>query len=339
MKLLTIAIPCYNSAAYMQKAIECCLKGGEDVEILIVDDGSTKDNTAEIADEYAAKYPSIIRAIHQPNGGHGEAVNTGIREAEGLFFKVLDSDDWLKEEAFLSVLSKLKEIVGGGTALDLMICNFVYEKEDKKHKKVMTYKTALPKDVIFTWEDVRHFLPGQYILMHSVIYRTRLLKESGMVLPAHTFYVDNLFVFEPLPFVKNMYYMDVNLYRYYIGREDQSVNEQIMIGRIDQQLLVNYRMIDYMAKAKFSNGKQYKYMLNYLDIIMTVSSILLIREGSKKSLEKKKALWQYLRDKDNRDYFRLRFGLLGSQMNIPGKAGRKISVAEYKIAQRFVGFN
>ena len=338
MKLLTIAIPCYNSEAYMSKAIECCLKGGDDVEIIVVDDGS-KDDTAKIADEYQAKYPSIIKAIHQPNGGHGEAVNTGIKNAEGLFFKVLDSDDWLNEEALIKVIAKLKEIVGGNTALDLMICNFVYEKEDKKHKKVMTYKTALPIDEIFTWPDVKRFLPGQYILMHSVIYRTRLLKDCGMVLPSHTFYVDNLFVFEPLPFVKNMYYMDVNLYRYYIGREDQSVNEKIMIGRVEQQLLVNRRMIDYMAKAKFTNNKQYKYMLNYLDIIMTVSSILLIKEGSKESLEKKKELWQYLRDRDNRDYFRLRFGLFGSQMNIPGIAGRKISVAEYKIARRLVGFN
>ena len=109
MKLLTIAIPCYNSEAYMSKAIECCLKGGEDVEIIVVDDGS-KDGTAKIADEYQAKYPTIVKAIHQPNGGHGEAVNTGIRNAEGLFFKVLDSDDWLNEEAFKKVLAKLKEL-------------------------------------------------------------------------------------------------------------------------------------------------------------------------------------------------------------------------------------
>ena len=133
--------------------------------------------------------------------------------------------------------------------------------------------------------------------------------------------------------------MDVNLYRYYIGRTDQSVNEEIMIDRIDQQLKVNRIMIDYMAGVKGINGKAYRYMLNYLDIIMTISSILLIKEGSAKSLEKKRKLWEYLKKKDNKDYIRLRFGLLGSQMNIPGKGGRKISVAEYKIAQRLVGFN
>ena len=84
MKLLSIAIPCYNSENYMRKCIESLLVGGEEVEILIVDDGSTKDKTAEIADEYAAKYPTIVRAIHKENGGHGSAVNTGITNATGL---------------------------------------------------------------------------------------------------------------------------------------------------------------------------------------------------------------------------------------------------------------
>ena len=106
MKLLTFAIPSYNSQDYMEHCIESLLPGGEDVEILIVDDGS-KDNTAEIADSYERKYPGIVRAIHQENGGHGEAVNAGIRNATGLFFKVVDSDGWVDYEAYRKVLAKL----------------------------------------------------------------------------------------------------------------------------------------------------------------------------------------------------------------------------------------
>ena len=71
MKLLSIAVPCYNSAAYMRHCIDTLLTGGDQVEILIVDDGSTKDDTAAIADEYEARYPGICRAIHQENAGHG----------------------------------------------------------------------------------------------------------------------------------------------------------------------------------------------------------------------------------------------------------------------------
>ena len=91
---------------------------------------------------------------------------------------------------------------------------------------------------------------GKYILMHSVIYRTGLLRDCGLELPKHTFYVDNLFVYQPLPHVQTMYYMDVNFYRYFIGREDQSVHEDVMIRRIDQQLFVNRIMIDTIAGAK-----------------------------------------------------------------------------------------
>ena len=94
MKLLSIAIPCYNSQDYMENCIESLLVGGEEVEILVIDDGSS-DRTAEIADAYARKYPTIVKVIHQENGGHGEAVNSGIRNATGLYFKVVDSDDWV----------------------------------------------------------------------------------------------------------------------------------------------------------------------------------------------------------------------------------------------------
>ena len=128
MKLLTFAIPCYNSEAYMEKCIDSILIGGEDVEILIVDDGS-KDRTAEIADEYEKKYPTICRAIHQENGGHGEAVNTGIRNATGLYFKVVDSDDWVDPYAYIKILDKLREIVAGNETLDMFLANYVYEKE------------------------------------------------------------------------------------------------------------------------------------------------------------------------------------------------------------------
>jgi len=221
----------------------------------------------------------------------------------------------------------------------MLISNYVYEKEGARRKKVMKYGHTLPKNRLFGWNEVGHFRPGKYILMHSVIYRTRLLKECGLKLPKHTFYVDNLYVFEPLPYVKSMYYLDVNFYRYYIGRDDQSVNESIMIGRIDQQIKVTKIMIDYMAGRTFPNRKVASYMRSYMDIIMTVSSILLIRAKTQEALAKKKELWQYLKEKDGKLYFRLRHGLLGSQMNLPGRGGRKISEAEYKLAQKFVGFN
>jgi glycosyltransferase involved in cell wall biosynthesis len=143
MKLLTAAIPCYNSAAYMRKAIESLLVAGEEIEIIIVNDGS-KDDTAKIAEEYVSKYPTIIKAIHQENGGHGAAVNAGLRAASGLYYKVVDSDDWLDPDAFVKVIKVLKEIVAEGQPLDMMIANYVYEKVSENSQKVIDYKSALP---------------------------------------------------------------------------------------------------------------------------------------------------------------------------------------------------
>lgn len=342
MKLLSVVIPCYNSENYMKNCVESLLIGGEDVEILIVDDGSTRDNTAAIADAYACRYPTIVKAIHKENGGHGSAVNVGIENATGLYFKVVDSDDWVKEEAYLQILDKLRELTGGARVLDMLVSNFVYEKEGEKRKKVMHYRHILPKDQLFTWSDCHHFLKGHYILMHSVIFRTKLLQENGIRLPEHTFYVDNLYVFEPLPYVKNLYYLDVNFYRYYIGREDQSVNEQVMISRIDQQIKVNKIMIDYLVEKKqeiIGNKRLFQYMRNYLEIITTVSSVLLIRSGTSENLEKKAQLWEYLKSKDKSLYRYLRNGLMGGTMNLPGRGGRKISVDAYKICQKVFKFN
>ena len=341
MKLLSVAIPCYNSEDYMKKCVESLLPGGEDVEILIVDDGST-DGTGEIADAYEKLYPSVVRAIHKKNGGHGSAVNTGLACASGLYFKVVDSDDWVKESAYMKILEVLRDLVAGESTLDMLISNFVYEKEGEKKHKVMKYHHALPQDKIFGWNEVKHFRKGQYILMHSVIFRTKLLRESGLQLPENTFYVDNIFVFEPLPNVKPMYYLDVNFYRYYIGREGQSVNEQIMIGRIDQQIKVNQIMIDYLVdkKAKISGKRKLKkYMINYLEIITVISSVMLIRSGTEENLEKKAQLWNYIRQKDIGLFMKLRYGVLGSSMNLPGRGGRKISVEGYKICRRFFKFN
>ncbi len=338
MTLLSITVPCYNSEAYMRKCVDSLLAGGADVEILIVDDGST-DDTGAIADEYAEKYPDIVRAIHQENGGHGQAVNTGLAHAKGLYFKVVDSDDWVNQEAYQAVLSTLEELIRGPQTLDMLISNFVYEKQGASRKKVMQYRKCFPKNEIFGWNQVKHMHTGKYILMHSVIYRTELLKSCGLRLPSHTFYVDNLFVFEPLPYVTTLYYLDVNFYRYFIGREDQSVHESVMISRIDQQIRVNKRMVDVLVNASVKSRQLKKYMMRYLTIITAVSSVMLIRSGKKEYLEKKAELWTYLKEADKSLYKAVRHGIVGGAVNLPGRGGRSMSTTIYKICQKFYGFN
>ena len=133
--------------------------------------------------------------------------------------------------------------------------------------------------------------------------------------------------------------MDVNLYRYYIGREDQSVNEKVMIGRIDQQIRVTKIMLDSFDPYDVANKKLRKYLISYLEIMMVISSILAIRSKSEENMQKKKELWDYLKDHNPRLYKRIRYGVLGQTMNLPGKVGKGIAVAGYKIANKLYGFN
>ena len=337
MKYISFAIPCYNSEAYMTHAIESILPGGGDVEIIIVNDGS-KDNTSRIGHEYAEKYPDIIKVIDKENGGHGDAVNSGLAAASGKYFKVVDSDDWVKEESLHRILQVLRGFEEEGQQVDMLIANYVYEKEGMENKKCIHYRNVLPQDEIFHWSDIGHFHLDQYILMHSVIYRTELLQLCQLRLPKHTFYVDNIYVYYPLPHVRKMYFMDEDFYRYYIGREDQSVNEKVMIKRVDQQIFVTKKMIDMYQMKEITNKKLKKYMINYLAIMMTVSSILCIRSKERENLDKKKDLWLYLRKKDVKTYFKIRYGILGQTMNLPGRSGRKISSLAYTVARRLIGF-
>ncbi len=340
MKLLSIAVPSYNSMDYMRNCIESLLTGGEDVEILIVDDGS-RDETPQIADDYEEKYPGIVRAIHQENGGHGEAVNAGIRNATGFFFKVVDSDDWVDEEAYHKILSFLKEAVKEEEPLDMLISNYVYDKVGASHKKVIHYRDILPENRYFGWDDVGHFKKSQNILMHSLIYRTGLLRDSGFELPKHTFYVDNLFAFEPYVHVRKLYYLDVDFYHYFIGRDDQSVNEKVMISRIDQQIRVNKRMIDVYAGSEGSfHSEKLKYcMLHYLETIQTVTSVLLMKMDTKEADEMRDELWNYLLEKSPEAYEEIKKTTLGKLMKSHGRLTHKITMGGYKIAQKWIGFN
>lgn len=310
MKYITFAVPCYNSEAYMKKCIDSLLAGGEDVEILIVNDGSS-DGTSEIAHAYREAHPDIVRAIDQPNGGHGAGVNTGLRNASGLYYKVVDSDDWLDAEALKSLLATVKRHFAEGNSPDLYITNFVYEKVSAGTRFVRSFRAQFPEKEFFGWEGVKKFRFSSVLLMHSLVYRTEVLRSSGTVLPEHTFYVDNIFSYKPLPYTKRLCYLDLDLYRYYIGREDQSVNEKNIVRRYEQQIRVMKELVgaySYEGLRSFSRGLK-RYMLHDLAVAMTLT--LMFTTGSGEDRERRKAalkdIWGFIRERDKKLYRFLRY--------------------------------
>ncbi len=333
MKLITFAIPCYNSEDYMGKAINSILVAKEDVEIIIVNDGS-KDNTLKIAKDYEKKYPDTIKVVDKENGGHGSGVNKGLELATGLYYKVVDSDDSVDKDSLLKTIKLIKDLNKKNNLVDMVIVNYVYDRYDGK--KEISYKNTLPENKIFTWNDTKRFKKDEYLLMHSVIYKTSILKECNLKLPEHCFYVDNIFVYKPLPYVKTMYYLNVPFYNYFIGREDQSVNEKTMIKRIDQQIKVVKLMIDSFDPFTYlkDNKNLSKYLIHYMDMMMTVTTILLQVDGTKVSKEKIKDIWNYLNLNNKKLYRYCNMSLSGFT-----KLPRIISVPGYRIANKIYKFN
>ncbi|HEY0186271.1 MAG TPA: glycosyltransferase family A protein [Cellulomonas sp.] len=336
--LLSVVVPAFNAEAYLARALDSLVGFGSEVEVLVVDDGST-DGTGALAREYVDRPGSGVRLLRQVNGGHGSAINTGLAHARGAYLKVVDADDWLDRDALGAVLDTLRVQVAGGSPVDLLVSNFVYEKVGKRTKTVVRYAGALPRGRVIGWCQTRRFAKRQYLMMHALTYRTAVLRECGLRLPEHTFYVDNLYALVPLARVRTLFYLDVDLYRYFIGRADQSVQEPVMLRRLDQQLRVNWSMLEHVSRTPVGDRRLRRYRLHYLEIICAVSSILLIRSGTAQALAEKDRLWSRLRASDPWLYRRVRWSVLGQISNLPGPAGRRVSLLAYRVAQRTIGFS
>ena len=339
---ISFAVPCYNSAEYMDNCIMSLLSVGKDIEVIIVDDGSTKDNTSEVAKKWEVHFPDRVRAISKENGGHGSAVNAGLTHAQGVYFKPVDSDDWVDVHEMKKVLKYLrvqanKEDEKART--DLVIANYVYDKVHEDKRTEMRYRNVFPQKREFGWEEVGKFMPSQYLLMHSVFYKTSLLKKIDLKLPEHCFYVDNIYVYAPLPHVKTLYYINADVYHYFIGREDQSVNESVMLKRIDQQLKVTRTMIDSVDVMNVKPRRLRKYLEGYLSMMMCICSVFLRMDNTDENKAKLEEIWDYLKEKDHSLYLRVRTSVLNITTNLPTQAGRKAGLSGYKLAQKLFNFN
>ena len=270
MKLLTVTVPCYNSQDYMANCIESLLPGGDRVEIIVINDGS-KDNTGAIADEYAAKYPDIVRVIHQENGGHGEGINQGLRHATGKYFKVVDSDDKLSEDfpAFLDKLENLEKVGG----VDLVVTNYYYVHTDGIGDRSINYSNALPERRVFGWSDTRPFLVSQLLTIHSCTFRTEVMRKCKEDLPKKVFYEDNLMVCRSLPDVHKMFYLNMDLYRYTIGREGQSVQDDVSRRRYPHHLQIAETCFKAIDLDKIENKKQRKYLKHELFMLFGIATL------------------------------------------------------------------
>lgn len=221
-KLLTITVPTYNVEKYLRQCLESFCIGEESrlLEVLIINDGST-DSSPEIAAEYEKKYPELFRLITKENGGHGSAINRGIAEAKGKYFKVVDSDDWVDKEA----MKKLLEQLESGDS-DLVYTNY-YQVDDRTGKRKVEFERPFPQveyNREYHFEEIKSSF---FLKMHGYNIKTDILRQIPHI-DEHCFYVDMEYVLFPVPNIETITFLDEFVYQYRVGLPNQSMNIQKM---------------------------------------------------------------------------------------------------------------
>lgn len=339
MKLLTVTVPAYNSEEYLRQSLDSLLGFDEYLDVIIVNDGST-DRTLEIARSYEEKYPELFRVVDKENGGHGSGLNTGIDLAEGEYYYVLDSDDWLDRPALEAVIDTLKKMHEIDRMVDLLLVDTMYEYAADQSRKLMTFKNYVPTEQYITWSDMKKLAIDQYFSMHCMIYRTDILRLSGVRCPEHCFYVDNVIAYIPLPHVKSLYYLPVPLYRYFIGREDQSVNTDVLIRRIDQHILVTKLIADAVDLEDPSLDEDLRlYLEHYFSMLMTINTVHLIVSKDEANYQKKDDLWQWIKEEHPYHYSAAMKSPLNGVMSIPGALNRSTVRAAFKVIKKIYRFS
>lgn len=236
-KILTVGVPAYNAEKTLRGCIESFVDTGviDDIQIIIVNDGST-DNTSIIAHEYKDRYPNSIMVIDKANGGHGSGINASIKYATGKYLKIVDSDDSVRKEGFVSLINELK-----GTDADLVLSPYYIVK--KGELEFVSYKIEDSK-LMKTICSIRDGNNLRFA-MHSMTYRTSLIRNSNLLIDEHCFYVDVEYSLYYLVYVKKILLLCDPVYMYTIGTENQSVNIKNMQKNIEQHTNVCESLIKF----------------------------------------------------------------------------------------------
>lgn len=339
MKIVSFLVPCYNSEGYMRKCIDSLLKCSDQTEIIIVDDGST-DRTGIIADEYHEQYPEVVTVIHKANGGHGSGIMAGVEVAKGYFFKVVDSDDWLDKDTLPRYIATLSMLKKRGD-VQLVVNDYIYEYNGINKNDEIVYNNVFRANQVQTFEDSRSFSVNQYLTIHSCTYQTKILRECNLDLPSHTFYEDNLYIYKPLPYVQNLYYMNDILYHYYIGRPGQSMEESNMKRRCDHQILVSKLVFSAYDLRQISKErpKLGRIMLRENVLMLTAATVFARLNKDKESELKVRRMWKEVSEIDAYVTRIIRYRSMAFFVTWPGRLGRSFAIFNYRAAHKVLKFN
>ena len=299
-KILSIAVPSYNVEQYLNKCLDSFsderLKAG--LEVLIVNDGST-DRTEEIAQSYVERYPEIFRLINKENGGHGSAVNAGIENATGKYFRIVDGDDWVHTDNMVKLIGLLEKV-----NTDLVV-------DEKREVHMVTGNTEffplperVPKERALSFESVCHHAElFPYIMLHTMSAKTALLKKYGIRLQEHIFYVDIEYIIKTTCESKSITFYNLEIYQYLIGNVNQSVSAQNYVKRYEHHNQVVKELVRYATAAEVSEPIR-KYLDRRICLLLNshYNISLIFNEDRKAGMKQAKDFRQYLKQVNPKYY-------------------------------------
>ena len=263
-----------------------------------------------------------------------------MSHAEGIYFKVVDSDDRLVKENLPGLMNLLRQHSKPDAQADMIFHDYVYDRPEQDNTFRITYFGKMKPDVIRTWEQSRPFHIWNQFMIHSLIYRTQFLRDLQYTLPEHTFYEDNLYIYQPLAHTRRILYHHAPLYGYFVGRSDQSINEKNILRRLDQMTNIAKTQITSFSMAELNRLPKHlrSYLINNSCGQLFTTCALQFIENTDRSRQMNRDLWQTIRDFDPALYRRLRRNPLGRVTCLPGRAGEKLLVFFYRTGRKMIRF-
>ena len=253
-KILSIIIPTYNMAALLPRCLDSLTASGvlDDLDILVVNDGST-DSSRAVAYSYAERYPQSIKVVDKKNGNYGSTINAALPLAVGEYVKVLDSDDWFDSQALAKYVAELKSLE---QEVDVSVTHFLMIHEGGRTETVKyqnygrepyTYGKVYNLDKVLGDGFIRYFL------MHSLTYRTQLLRDHGYRQTEGISYTDIQWSSYPFFWAGSIVFHDLVVYRYNMDREGQTMNPAVIRKSLPQLERMTMDLMDFYRKADMSD--------------------------------------------------------------------------------------
>lgn len=237
-KVLTIVVPTYNMQDYLRRCLDSLIVADNlmnTYEVLIINDGS-KDDSLKIAYEYQDRYPATFRVIDKENGNYGSCVNRGLSEAKGKYIKVLDADDWFDKTQFASYLEFLIKL---GYEVDMILTPYTKRYANNSLPEIVEPNNIQYNNVYsFSKFDFDKNECSKMIVMHSITYRTALLKNNGYVQDTGISFTDMEYDMIPMLYINSFIFANFKLYQYFLGREGQAVSLDVSSKSIEAYLKI-----------------------------------------------------------------------------------------------------